>query len=1004
METFKRHFQKHRRLYFSLLSLLIIYKLAFNRFTGQLVVSKILQDSIQGTASFTVTKFSLLYGITLENLLLKSDSSFEERPVLSVKELDLSYNLPWIFFGRAKLSRIAVVGLQIDLRQKKGEWNLAKLFASSKEEPKREEAPSSPLEEISTYVPVSAYLGLELKDIFVHVVSDSGASSYKAGVDGFNLALELDTVRFRKIPLNVRILQIIDVIRFRMNPEKTVRIYFEDDSKSLDQPFRLGLELSRDDSVPGGLLISKADIGSDSVPIRVRNQLLAPFGFGLKYQLGYLEKEDKLKLESLELKVNQDVWLSGAGEISGVSSKERNVQFSIRNSSIRLKPLSDFLSTIPGIPKMVLDGELRLAPITVSGKDTRLKLSADISAKDLLISTGGKNHRIPELKLVADSILHPLTEESPNASKPIPLLENLELKEFLVTYNGIQLAATGSIRHGTELDLDLAVQNLNLTDYVKTLNGILGLQMKIGGTFRSLNVNGSVQLAGFRFPMGRGKSSPIPANLDLKSQIQFGKPFVPDLIRLDSLSLVTKGVEGKESLSIASNGTMYLTKGFRMNLPSLVLKTELDRLTPTLPLSLRESLVPVRNNLGNKITLTGGVDYSIVDGAQSILGKLLFDLPGIQVRDLKADLDVKIAKDSSISLPRFDLSAFESKFRMDVSGNLRKASKGEEGVFGDLIPDLKGSIVLKSDKTTYLFKGISFEGLFAIQFRLKNSIANGSLVSKNSNFGYANAFCPGEDCKLYQIEGLNAEFPFVHDLSVKTTQNLIDGNKEKFIKTYGRIPVPNLTIKQIVGTHPSISGIPFDYVKPRNGQPGLSARIDYSENFLKLEYLKVFTLDGLVNGKDILVNVGEGKPEKMEFSAVVQIKDIDLKQLLPPKSRSKIDDGKIKADLNVSGRNLADPIPNINLFFSVFQIGQDFAKSAVNIFTPSNIFTDFIYNSYAVDKIEVELSKGLVYAVIQFKRSILNTIINLENSQISQQRMPLANFLKRARSEIDTYQ
>ncbi|RHX77804.1 LIC_11026 family protein [Leptospira yasudae] len=1004
METFKRHFQKHRRLYFFLLSLLFIYKLIFNRFTGQWILSKALEGSIRGSASFTVTKFSLLYGIALENLLLKSDASFEERPVLSAKEIEFSYNLPWVFFGRAKLSRVAVVGLQVDLLQKKGEWNLAKLFASSSPAPPQKEEPSFPLEEISTYIPVSAYLGLELKDIFVHVSSESGASSYKAGIDGFNLGLELDTVRFRKIPLDVRILRLVDAVRFKMNLEKTVRVYFEDNSKSLDQPFRLGLELSRDDSIPGGMLVSKADIGSDSVPIRVRNQLLAPFGFGLKYQLGYLEKEDKLKLDRLELKVNQDVWLSGAGEIAGVSSKERNVQFSISKSSIRLKPLSDFLSTIPGIPKMQLDGELRLAPITISGKDTRLKVSADLSAKDLFVSIGGKNHRIPELKIVADSILHPLTEESPNAGKPLPILENLELKEFLVTYNGIGLAATGSITRGSQVDLDLAVQNLNLTDYVKTLNGILGLQMKIGGTFHSLNVNGAVQLAGFRFPMGRGKSAPIPVNLDLKSQIQFGKPFVPDVVRLDSLSLITKGTEGKESLSIVTQGNLFLTKGFRMNLASLVLKTELDRLTPTLPLSLRESLVPVRNNLGNKITLTGAVDYSIVDGAQSIFGKLLFDLPGIQVRDLKADLDVRIAKDSSIALQKFDLTAFESKFRMEVAGNLRAASKNEEGVFGNLIPDLKGSIVLKSEKIAYLFKGISFEGLFAIQFRLKNAIANGSLLSKNSNFGYANAFCPGEECKLYQIEGLNAEFPFVHDLSLKTTQNLIEGNKEKFIKTYGRIPVPNLTIKQIVGTHPSISGIPFDYVKPKNGQPGLSARIDYSENFLKLEYLKVFTLDGLVNGKDILVNVGEGKPEKMEFSAVVQIKDIDLKQLLPPKSRSKIDDGKIKADLNVSGRNLADPIPNINLFFSVFQIGQDFAKSAVNIFTPSNIFTDFIYNSYAVDKIEVELSKGLVYAVIQFKRSILNTIINLENSQISQQRMPLANFLKRARSEIDTYQ
>ncbi|UOG40707.1 LIC_11026 family protein [Leptospira noguchii] len=994
METFKLHFQKHKKVYFFLLSLFIIYKLVFNRYTGQLLLSKILHGSIQGTANFTVTKFSLFYGIAFEDLVLKSDSTFEERPVLSVKELELSYNLPLILLGRVKLSRIAIVGLKIDLRQKGGEWNLSKLFPTSSQSSPEEETTSSPLEEISTILPVSAYLNLELKDIFVHVSSESGLSSYKAGLEGFALAFELDTVRFRKIPLNVRILQLIDVIRFRMNPEKTVRIYFEDNSKSLDQPFRLGLEFSKD---PGGIFVSQADIGSDSIPIKVQNKLLAPFGFGLRYKLGYLEKEDKLKLETLELKVNEDVWLSGGGEMTGVSSKERNVQFGIQKSLIRLKPLSDFLSTVPGIPKMKLDGELSLAPITISGKDTRLKVETDIVAKDLLISIGGKNHKIPKLKLLADFILHPFTQETPNANKPIPILENLNLKELSVDYNGIQLAAIGNILRGSQLDLDLSVQNLNLSDYVKTLNGVLGLKMKVSGIFNFLNVDGAVQLSGFRFPMGRGKSSPIPINLDLKSRIQFSKPFVPDLVRLDSISISTKSLEGKESLKISSVGNLGLGKGFRVNLNSLVIKTELDRLTPTLPFSLRESLVPVRNNLGNQIILNGGVDYSILDGTQSVSGKFLFDLPGIQIRDLKMDLNLKIAKDSSITLSNFDLTAFQSKFRIVTSGVLKKTPEGE------LIPDLEGNIQLGSDKPAYLFKGINFEGLFAVRFRLKNSIASGTLISKNSNFGYANEFCPGEDCKLYRIEGLDAEFSFVHDLSIKTTRNLIDGNKEKFIRTYGRIPASNFTIQQIVGTHPSISGIPFDYVKPKNGQPGLSARIDYSENFLKLEYLKVFTLDGLVNGKDILVNVGGGDPEKMEFSAVVQIKDIDLKQLLPPKRRSKIDDGKIKADLNVSGRNLADPIPNINLFFSVFQIGQDFAKSAVNIFTPSNVFTDFIYNSYAVDKIEVELSKGLVYAVIGFKRSVLNTIINLENSQISQQRMPLANFLKRARSEVDTY-
>lgn len=215
METFKRHFQKYKRFYFSLFSLLIIYKLVFNRFTGQFILDRSLQGFIRGTASFTVTKFSLLYGISFQNVLLKSE--FEERPVLSVKELELSYNLPLISLGRVKLSKISVIGLRVDLRQKGGEWNLAKLFPSS---PPKEEKLSAPLEEISTFVPISAYFNLELKDIFVHVVAESGSSSYKAGLDGFNLAFELDTVRFRKIPLNVRILQLIEVIRFKMNPEK----------------------------------------------------------------------------------------------------------------------------------------------------------------------------------------------------------------------------------------------------------------------------------------------------------------------------------------------------------------------------------------------------------------------------------------------------------------------------------------------------------------------------------------------------------------------------------------------------------------------------------------------------------------------------------------------------------------------------------------------------------------------------------------------------------------
>jgi hypothetical protein len=101
---------------------------------------------------------------------------------------------------------------------------------------------------------------------------------------------------------------------------------------------------------------------------------------------------------------------------------------------------------------------------------------------------------------------------------------------------------------------------------------------------------------------------------------------------------------------------------------------------------------------------------------------------------------------------------------------------------------------------------------------------------------------------------------------------------------------------------------------------------------------------------------------------------------------------------------LNDPIANLELFFSTFYIGEDFGKSAIRIVSPANWMTDGIINSYRVDKIEVELTKGLVYAVIKFQKSVFNTLVfNVEDDKISQERIPLASFLKQTQKELATY-
>ena len=160
----------------------------------------------------------------------------------------------------------------------------------------------------------------------------------------------------------------------------------------------------------------------------------------------------------------------------------------------------------------------------------------------------------------------------------------------------------------------------------------------------------------------------------------------------------------------------------------------------------------------------------------------------------------------------------------------------------------------------------------------------------------------------------------------------------------------------------------------------------------------------MILGKNILFNIKDANPENMEYMANLQIKNLDLTELLTDSAKKNIDDGKIMADMNISGRNLKEPIPNLNMYFSIYKIGKDFGKSAINVILPPNLLRDYIVSSYSVDKIETELTKGLVYANILFNQGLIpNIFTKIENNKISQERMPLANFLNRAKSEISTY-
>ncbi len=949
-----------------------------------------------------VDSFSLLYGIKLSELTLYPGSDWGRAPVLKVKKLELSYNLPLLLIGRLKVSKILLHGLELDLVQKNGSWNISSVFPPGKNEPKKiSETPSI----IKTYFPVSAFLELDLKDINLNVVSEKGAQSYSGGLEGLELGLILDTKRFTEIPLDINVLDLVDQFELRLNPEKQVRLKFKDFSRGLDHPFRLTWIWERSPQ-NANTFHSKMDIGSDKIPLRIANRLGAPFGFSLKYDLDLTPAKKELLLRNLEFKVGEDTWLEGGGKISGFDGKSANVNISIQKSKIRLSPVSDFLHSL-GMTGISLAGEASLAPILMEGNLSDLRVLGEIRGTGLDFKLGKSRHKIPVLNLDWDIGIRP-SETLANSKYPFPWLGEVVCKNLKLEYNEIRLDGGFHYDPLSGPILDLHVENFRLGEYLSGYSGNFAAELHIAGSdFSQLNSDLKLKAKGFRFPLARGNSSNIQLDGNLQAIFHFPKkPWELTDISVANLDLLAGSPEGKKAISLITSGKIGLGDTFVLDLKKARLNGDLENLIPLLPLSLRETLIPVRTQIGNKVGLTGDLLYSISNKGQDVKGILGLNLPGMEIRDGKLGIALRTigSPSSKIQLDRLDLTAFEGKLSFHAEGVLVRAKAGEvPPSMGEFRPDLKGEFRIVSAENSALVKGLSFKGDLGIGFSWIGSLIRGNFHSKESDVLVSNSQCPGYECKLYRVDGWNSNVPFTHDISVKETKNLIEGNKRKFVLNYGRTPKPNFTIRNIIGTHPSLKGAPFEYVKENAGVPGLSANLDYSENFLRMDYLKVHTLDGEIWGKDILVNVGSGSPEKMEYTAALRVKDIDLKQLLPTRSQSKIDDGKVKADLNLWGRNLGDPIPNLNLFFSVYQIGNDFGKSAINIFAPSNLFTDFIYGSYAVDKIELELSKGLVYAVILFKRSVLGTLVNLENNQVSQQRMPLANFLKRAQSEIETF-
>ncbi len=374
--------------------LILFYKLIFNSFTGEFIINKTINGISNGKFKTSVKQFSLFFGFILEDIEFLSGNDFNNKPFLTTKRLAITYNIPLLFIGKIKVSEISLTKPKIYLYQKAGKWNVETLFPSSVEKEKEKEK-STPIDEISLPLPISAYLNMFIEDLCVYIYGEEGEKYFTAKIEGLFFQLFLETNRFRKIPISPKLLSILDKFYIKLNPKSEMKIELSDTYSSLNTDFKLTYILVRDTTVNPIRFFSKLDVGNELIPIKIKNSVAAPFGIQVFYDLVYTPETDILSLNQFLVSLSDIKWLNFKGKIFKATQNDRNIDMQINESEILLEPLSKILATIPILSPTSLSGKIQLAPITFFGNLSDVLIKGNLKGDKIRVTWAGTTHSLP---------------------------------------------------------------------------------------------------------------------------------------------------------------------------------------------------------------------------------------------------------------------------------------------------------------------------------------------------------------------------------------------------------------------------------------------------------------------------------------------------------------------------------------------------------------------------------------------------------------------------------
>lgn len=998
---FKMRKRTHAALYTFIavvIAIVVAYNYAMRPAFLEPLIKKQFAEKTNGTIELKIDQASLFRGFKLTNVVVHSPAGYSQTPLFAAKEITLLYNLYGFFRGRFGVHEIGLREPKIHLEKKKNVLNVMALLKPS--EPKVEiEKEKSTKTKFSWFFDIQLFTHFLLDNLnFTYDARDTSNRVREYGhIRNFSLKFSLLTRDFSKVDIAdySGLVSLLNALVIELNPQNKIDVAYEGPKASLASPLQLSWLLFYDGQSVRPEFKSRMQIGQEQFPVALAHGTKQNISFLADHRAEYDAKADRFKLDSFNIKFLGDTLLSLTGEGEKVISAERTIRLQTGNSRVNLGRVHDVVAQLTGKRDAVYSGFFSLKPTRIVVHNKDVEDEGGLKLERVSFRQGKINVSLPSLEL--DHAAHIST-----GMKPIPLKSGkAKLRAVL---NGAPVGLDAELDASRKTTVNFSVRSLNPGSFTAgSLQGLISTTFTAAGDSpQNLAIALRVFSPQLQYFIDRGKSGINRIDFNVKGSVKSNADFTQNAVHLPLITFNQKDKEYQQALEIKSHLKLDRAEHMHIVYGLDALKLHFKELLSTLPTAEQEKLgVQVKFlDPGRTLRADGETAVTIADGDTAVIHLTRIALPDAHVDDIEINAKVRLNPPFT-HIDQFTITGLRQALSVSASGHVKNVVEtrpdpvtGKATRVADIAPDVKYRFSIAKSEESEILDDTFLLGDLSLSGTAKGDIIAGHFKIKDLNF---------KNPKVH-INKVNLDFPFKHDRRLKKTLNLRAGNKERIIKNYSFNKPYNFSIQSVDIPNPRGGKEWLQLVYSRGTYPAVGASMEYKDNVFVMPVLQLYTLNGVVTVSDTLFNLGRLELSEMEYSSTIQVKDIDLKQLMAKDKAEKVTDGKLRLDVLFTGNRLDKPVENLNGYISIFRIGPEFADTLMRAIKPkeSNFVDSVATNTVVPKRINIILTDGLVSTDIPMEKKIYGRLFYSPN-EINNRRINIPEFFQRISTEASVY-